>query len=316
MKMKIIVITFFMLASVLELKAQNVGTTSFQFLKVIPTARASAMGDAYTAGADGADAAMWNPACLTKINQIDINLSYADWFFDSQISSASAAMSLLGVGTFAIYGTSITYGDIQETTVSALQNNKNGLTGNSFAPNAMVLGLAFARSLTDKFSFGVTAKYVTEDLYVDKISVVAFDGGMYYNTGYRSIQIGVALRNFGPQIKYVNQEFPLPQTVAMGLDMYLLSPEGLLGQSSIHNIHLTADLLQPRDYDEQYLFGLEYSLNDILFLRGGYKLNFDEEDYTLGAGIKLLRYTIDYAFNNYGLYLESVHRFSFGFCFD
>ncbi|MEI6053715.1 MAG: hypothetical protein WCQ44_13500, partial [Opitutaceae bacterium] len=45
-----------------QMHEQKVGTTSLQFLKVMPTARATAMGDAFGSLASGADASFWNPA--------------------------------------------------------------------------------------------------------------------------------------------------------------------------------------------------------------------------------------------------------------
>ncbi|MCB9250240.1 MAG: hypothetical protein H6613_17655 [Ignavibacteriales bacterium] len=49
------------------------------------------------------------------------------------------------------------------------------------------------------------------------------------------------------------------------------------------------------------------------FLRGGYKINVDEENISLGAGVRMdldiARFNLDYAFSNFET-LGSVHRFS------
>jgi len=44
--------------------AQKVGTTSMQFLKVMPVARATALGDAFVALAEGVESVFWNPSGL------------------------------------------------------------------------------------------------------------------------------------------------------------------------------------------------------------------------------------------------------------
>ena len=72
------------------------------------------------------------------------------------------------------------------------------------------------------------------------------------------------------------------------------------------------NMSQPRDFDQQYHVGLEYSFLDMIFLRAGYKINFDEEGLCYGAGFALSLFRLDYSFNSFGDYLENVHRFSFG----
>jgi hypothetical protein len=48
--------------------AQKVGSTSMQFLKVMPSARATALGEAYSVWATGAEAVFWNPAGLARLD--------------------------------------------------------------------------------------------------------------------------------------------------------------------------------------------------------------------------------------------------------
>jgi hypothetical protein len=61
------------------------------------------------------------------------------------------------------------------------------------------------------------------------------------------------------------------------------------------------------------VLGLEYQWNKMLFLRGGYKINIDEQDFTFGAGftvpISIAQFTLDYSFTNFSR-LGSAHRFS------
>jgi len=45
----------------------KVGTTSFQFLKVMPDARSTALGEAFTSVVSTSEAVFWNPAALTRI---------------------------------------------------------------------------------------------------------------------------------------------------------------------------------------------------------------------------------------------------------
>ncbi len=64
--------------------AQKVGTSSLQFLKVMPTARATALGDAYVTLAAGANAVFWNPAGLAAASVNDIAMTMTVWLFDTK----------------------------------------------------------------------------------------------------------------------------------------------------------------------------------------------------------------------------------------
>ena len=67
-------------------------------------------------------------------------------------------------------------GDIPVTRVDYLFRDESGnynpgLTGETISPGSQVFGLSYGKELTDKFSFGITAKYAIEDLVAEKASV-------------------------------------------------------------------------------------------------------------------------------------------------
>lgn len=296
----------------------KVGVTSFQFLKVVPGARSTAMGEAYSSVASGSDAMYWNPAALVQVPAIDINLSHVDWFVDTQHYAISVAFSFNSGISFGLTAQRYDYGDIKVTRVSELYPTEDGynpgLTGETIHPGATTFGIGFAQSLTDKFSYGVSAKYITEDMEVKSKSLFIFDAGMLYDTRFRSIKASATIRNFGPEVEYYDKSYPLPQTLNVGISAYLLSPaENIFLTTQNHALLFAFDIIQPRDYDQQYAVGLEYSLFNTLFLRGGYKINFDTSGLALGFGIKYKNFTLDYSFNSYVEYLENVNRFSIGF---
>ena len=214
-------------------------------------------------------------------------------------------------------------GEIEETRVDHLYRDEAlgiynpGLTGNTVTPGAMVFGISFARRLTDKFSFGITAKYAHEDLVVKTASSLIFDGGVLFNTGYKSLVLSAVLRHFGAQVKYFDKSYPLPQTFTLGISGYLLGQRNsLVFDSDENKLLLSYDLSQPRDYSQQHHLGLEYSFRDMFFLRGGYKINFDEEGLTYGFGIAYTGIRVDYSYCDFGEFLNAVNRFSIGYNFE
>ncbi len=298
----------------------KVGTTSFQFLKVTPDARSTALGEAYSSVVNTSEAVFWNPAALTRVDNIDVASSYVDWLLDISHLSIAAAYSLDNIGTIGIQAILTDIGEIEETRVDHLfrledQGSYNpGLTGNIVQPGSIVLGLSFARRLTDKFSFGLTVKYAREDLVVQSASSVIFDGGVLFDTGFKSLTLSAVLRHFGPKITYFSKSYPLPQTFTLGLSGYLIAPESsFIMDSEANKLLISYDLSQPRDYSQQHHVGMEYAFRDLLFLRAGYKLNFDEEGLTYGFGIAYTGIRVDYSYSDFGEYLNAVHRFSIGF---
>jgi long-subunit fatty acid transport protein len=300
----------------------KVGTTSFQFLKVMPDARSTAMGEAYTAVACDANAVFWNPSALTKVKGLDVSVSYLDWLLDMNHQSVALAYTFPRIGTIGIVGLITNVGDIEETSVEYLYRDDNtgyynpGLTGRTVRPSAQVFGLSFARALTDKFSFGINAKYVREDLVNESAAAMVFDGGFTYNTGFRSLQLASAIRHFGPDIQFLDhgESYPLPQTLTIGVSGYLFGPRNaFLARASNHQLLISYDLGEARDYGQQSHLGLEYAMQDVLFLRAGYKFNYDEEGLTLGFGLNILHTRFDFSYADYGPSLNSVYRFSLGF---
>ncbi|MFC1481801.1 PorV/PorQ family protein [Candidatus Neomarinimicrobiota bacterium] len=323
--LKRIVVIGLCLAVVPVSALEKVGVTSFQFLKIMTDARSTGMGEAYSAVGNTAGGLFWNPATLTRVNGLDFAASQTDWFLDAVHYSFALAIPMGTIGSFGIQGLYVDYGEFDETTVEKLgfigDVYNPGLTGNILNPDANVIGLSYARSMTNKFSFGITAKYASEDLDAIKqngdpavTGSVMFDIGIIYDTGFKSLRLAATLRHFGPEITYSDEGFPLPQTMNMGIAGYLIGPgASLLATSSTHSLLLAADLVQPRDYDQQYNVGLEYGLSNLVFVRGGYKINYDLEGLCFGAGVKLAGIRVDYSYNDVGEYFNPVHRFTIGY---
>jgi hypothetical protein len=290
MKLLKIVLIMILLLNVQVLPIDKVGTTSFQFLKIMMSARASALGGAFSAVTNNSESIYWNPAGLTRIKTFDASAGYVDWFMDAVHYSFAAGYTIEGIGTFGLHGIFTDIGEIEVTRVSALgfigEDYNPGLTGETIRPMSYVFGISYARELTDKFAFGITAKYVGEDLVYDKAGALVFDGGLTFRTGYRSIELAASIVHFGPEIKYIERSYPLPQTFNIGISAYLFAPgENLVSQIQDHALLVSYDMTQPRDFDQQHNIGAEYSFSNMFFLRGGYKFNHDQEGISAGAGI-------------------------------
>jgi hypothetical protein len=338
------IVTILMLTiSIDQLQAQKVGISSMQFLKVMPTARATAMGDAFVSLAHGSDAVFWNPAGLTTMENHEMSSTLTMWLFDTKQIALAYGMPMGDWGNIGFQFQHIDFGTMQETRgdiadlVRPSQGTpyyNPGLTGRSFTPYSYLIGLSYARKFTDKFSAAVSVKYAMESLWSEQTitivnsttgeiksyktyaDVVLFDFGMLYNTGFRSVKIGVSTQNFGQQVTFAEKPHPAPLAFRLGVSGNLFGKEGLLFQDDMNRFTLAYDLFQPNDYKQQMHIGAEYSFSEMLALRVGYKVDYDTEGLTFGGGIHSdlsgWPISVDYSYGKMSEFLNTVHRISLG----
>ena len=82
-----------------------------QFLKVLPSARATGLGEAYTVWATGAEAIFWNPAGLAKLDNMEFSTTYIDWLFDAKQGALSYALAIPNFGTIGLQVQYVDFGD-------------------------------------------------------------------------------------------------------------------------------------------------------------------------------------------------------------
>lgn len=316
--------------------SQKVGSTSMQFLKVMPCARGTAMGDAYSVLASGAEAVFWNPAGVAYVDKREVSLTYLKWIFDTQQGAFSFATSLGGFGAVGFQVQYVDFGEIQEALWASPYKDDisyPGLTGNTFHPFTYLVGVTYASQITDRFSTGLTVKYAHESLYDgqnhtaisatgDTMNVktwgddVLFDFGLSYNTGFRTIRLGASMQNFGPNVRYAAEAEPVPIALRVGIAADLMGNNALLLPSEDGRLGIAFDLFQPNDYAQQAHLGLEYVYNGMIAARVGYKFNYDADGFTAGLGLQQnigqQRWSFDYSYGALNYNLGNVHRISLG----
>jgi hypothetical protein len=302
----------------------KVGTMGAQFLKIDLDARSVAMGSASMAFSRDAGAAFRNPAGLVHIPGSSFIASYAPWFADINLYGASFARNFGPYGVAGIHFIYLNSGEMEETTVDQQQG-----TGHMFSVSDFALGASYARRLTDKFSIGGNVRWIYEDLYVSKASVFGVDIGFLYDTGFKTLRMGMSIKNFGSKFNldpgtyqdydngvalsdpsdYLAYDLPVEFAFGLAMEPY---------QSPEHRISLAADYLHPSDNIERTHVGAEYAYLETAFLRAGYIFRHDTAGLNAGAGVLIplsgYKLGIDYAFSNYTI-LDNVHRFTLRFQF-
>jgi len=303
--------------------------TGLKFLSVGADARASALGDAITSIEGNSSAMFYNPAGMARLNgSVDATFNMTQWIADINYMHASAAFAPSD-GQYGVFGVSIASVDYGEFNRTIRDGGEAGyLDIGTYSPTAMALGVGYAKALSDKFSVGGNVRYVYQDLsdghivgltdvegvYKEEsfdINVFAFDFGVLYKTGFKSLNFGMSLRNFSQEIEYIEESFQLPLTFKIGLSMNLFDLTDL--PSDEHSFNFSIDADHPRDFKEQVHIGGEYTFYNILSLRLGYTSPTDEQGINAGVGLKHglagINLGVDYAYLDFGVF-ENVHRFS------
>ena len=296
------------------LGGQRAGISTAQFLKIGVGGRAAALGESFVAISNDASALYWNPAGLSQFSKNQVFFSHNIWLVDINHDFIGVVYHLDDDNTFGASLTSLWMDDMPVTTEFAPFG-----TGEYFGFSDIAIGLSYSRKMTDQFSFGGTVKYIEETLDKLKMRGVMIDLGTYYWTGLGSTRFAVTVSNFGAELapdgevilvgKRKNSEwqsFSPPTTFRIG---FALDPY----ETENHKFTTSIQLNHPNDNSENVVLGVEYSFQKMFFLRGGYKFNVDEQNYSFGAGvdapISIAQIIVDYAFTNF-IRLGSVHRFS------
>lgn len=293
---------------------------------LIPVGSAStALGGSNLATASGLDAIYWNPSGLSNMNSKTGEVLFSNQIYiaDISVNYFAGAYKVPSLGTFALTVKALSFGDIEVTTV----NNPEG-TGETYSPTYLTTGLTYARAMTDRISFGATAKLIYNKISRETASGFAFDFGLNYNVIGSGLQFGVALKNLGPSMKFTGQDleqfyqptgtpvgsqqeprsielsdFELPTALSLGIsyDFRLDKKNNLMVHGTFQNNSFATD---------DYNFGLEYNYNKLIYLRGGYQVtndNVNDQAFTgpsFGAGI-------NYAANkNFTVGFDYAYRFS------
>ncbi len=313
--------------------AQNkrkLAQTGFKFLSVSTDARVSGMAGAQTSVFGSSNSMLYNPAGMAEIyNTLDITVSQTQWIADIDYISGTIAFNPFSeyYGVFGVSVVAVDYGWFYETVRA--ENEAGYLNLGTYKPSALSVGVGYARMLSDKFGIGGNVKYVRQSIMNDaKIGVtasgynkikletdaIAYDFGLIYKTGFKSLNIGMSVRNFSEEVKYIEEGFELPLTFRIGASMNIF--DFLDIPQSEHSFLLAVDAVNPRDFEEQISFGVEYTFMELLSLRGGY--NFPQDEGGFSAGIGLIQsiggYIVgfDYSHSPFGVF-DNVHRFSLRF---
>ena len=211
---KIVILSVLILTLIMSLPSfgamKKLAQVGFKGLIMPIGAREAGMGNAVSAIPVGANSLFWNPAAITEISgNRSFTFNYMNWIADIKHGAGAVVFGMENFGTIGISFMALDYGKL--TATRRVENDLGYMTMGEFSPGEIAVGLAYARKMTDKFSFGGHLKYARQDLGAGlegddintpqsvyfKLSTIAFDFGTLYYTGRKL--------NFNPHSeKFIN----------------------------------------------------------------------------------------------------------------
>lgn len=296
---KVIVTIFLATISISSSFAGNedrAGEAGASQLLINPWVRSVGFGGANTASAIGLEAMNLNVAGLAFTKKTEIMFVNKNWLVgtDTRINSFGLAQRLGETGVLGVSIMSMSFGDIDITTVDLPEGGIG-----TFSPNYLNFDVAYAKSFSDNISGGIAIRVVSESISNIDSRGVAFNAGVKYVTGENDrVKFGISLNNVGPSMqasgeglsftnlnvntnvistqsrKSATYQLPSMLNIGASYDFYV-NPVKDSSSNQIkanHRITLAGNFTANSFTKDQYRLGLEYGFRNMFMVRAGYVL--------------------------------------------
>ena len=315
------------------------GEYTNDFLRIGVGARPLAMGGAYVALANDASAFYWNPAGMSQSDRISLHFDHVPMFGGiAQYNAANVSLGFykkfaVGLSWIRLGVDDIPrYGSLQGTQFERLTQATYRSTGEAtgyFGDMENAVMVSFSRSLfydvyfgtgfSDnkipvEISFGLTGKYINHKLDDKKGTGQGLDAGVLLRATsvQKAYNDAKTWLGFGLMARDLSRTKMVWDTANNHQDEVDLTLQSGLALSHFINLlatRFTVSFDQEFGYYDDSHLGAETTFFNVLSLRSGYY----NEHFSVGAGISLMGFTIDYALVTNEL--ANTHRISGAFHF-
>lgn len=287
---------------------------AYDFLRVEPSARASALGGAFDTYTDDPNVMFYNPASLSTIQNSTLSAGFGKYLQDINFGTLAYGHKFKDKGWFGLGIKFFDYGKFDMT-------DENGISlGETFGATDFMVSLGYSNYLYDVVNYGVSVKYIYSSISEYKSSAYAVDFGLLYLIPSDNIGFSISVNNLGSQLSsYIDTREKLPLDVRVGFSKKL---EHLPLKFSVTFSKLNEEREKLVQHLKSFALGGEISFSENVALRIGYS-NEKRQDMKLGTslgiagfsgglGIKFLdKYRLDYSLNSFGK-VGSTHRVNVG----
>ncbi len=300
--------------------AQNQGTqdnisyggTSGEFLLLGAGARGLALGGAYAALTTDVSALYYNPAGLAQLERPGMMVSSYSYIADTKYFWGGIAFPLTG-GSRAV-GVALGSFGFGDQPIYTLED-PDGASGRTYDVRQTYVGGTYSQNFSDRFSAGITAKFVSDQLGDVSAKAFAIDFGTNFHATVsdRAIRASFVIQNLGSSLKHDGQalnvgvtrtpplgtvdvpqeqqparlratDWPLPVMFRVGVALDAIS-------RGSNRITVLGEFAQPNNTKPGAALGLEWMGSNLggsgfsLAARGSYAINPDNniDDISLGS---------------------------------
>ena len=306
--MRKVIIAAILLLSVLTTKAQE-SQTAYNFLRLPVSAHVAALGgDNTTLIEDDPTLIFHNPALINNVTDRTMNLNLMTYMKGATTASASYMQAAGERGTWGVIGQYMVYGSMKETTASGQQTGE-------FSAKDIAVGGSFAYALSERFTGGITAKFIAS--YIGQYNSLAagVDLGLNYYNAETDLSLSAVARNLGGQLSAYEDDFErMPLDLQVGITKRLLrSP-----------LRLSASLVRLNDWEygfgKHIVIGADLLLSQQFYIAAGYnalraaEMKIQEGDgssahgagLSIGAGLQLQKLKLNVAYAKYHVSSSSL----------
>ena len=306
--MRKVIIAAILLLSVLTVKAQE-SQTAYNFLRLPVSAHVAALGgDNTTLIEDDPTLIFHNPALINNVTDRTMNLNLMTYMKGATTASASYMQAAGERGTWGAIGQYMGYGSMKETTASGQQTGE-------FSAKDIAVGGSFAYALSERFTGGITAKFIAS--YIGQYNSLAagVDLGLNYYNAETDLSLSAVARNLGGQLSAYEDDFErMPLDLQVGITKRLLrSP-----------LRLSASLVRLNDWEygfgKHIVIGADLLLSQQFYIAAGYnalraaEMKIQEGDgssahgagLSIGAGLQLQKLKLNVAYAKYHVSASSL----------
>ena len=213
--MKKVVFALFGILFTLMMKAQE-SQEVFTFLRLPVSAHVAALGgDNVTIDDDDPTLIFHNPALICNTADKSINLNFMTYMEGAKTASASFIKAWGERATWGVSAQYMNYGSMKEMTPDNIE------LGDFSAKDIAVAG-TFAYLLSNRWSGGVTLRFVSSSIAGYNSIGIASDLGLNYFDEERGWSISAVAKNLGGQVKAYQDEYEkIPLDLLIGVSKRL-----------------------------------------------------------------------------------------------
>ena len=228
----------------------------------------------------------YNPASNATLKSPEVSVMGQRGIAEDNFGTLSAGFPTI----FGTFSGSLSYYSLGDLDLI----NSQGITSTVNAQRDVGFAVNYGEELFGILGTGITLKYLNSKL-VDAFSAnsFAFDAGVQSRLEDGKLALGLSVTNLGSDVKYIETQEPLPVTLRVG-GSYKVG----LGDS--RKAVFALDVVKERESDFKKFVGVEVLYNEMISLRGGYKIGQDQGDVNAGLGFQVNGLQINYAVTSAG----------------